>query len=38
MSIDLQNLNEQLRELQPPSARDRLIFEAVLVQVFSRQS
>jgi hypothetical protein len=32
MSIDLQNLNEQLRELQPPSARDRLIFEAVVVK------
>ena len=32
MSIDLQNLNEQLRALQPPSARDRLIFEAVVVQ------
>ena len=32
MSIDLQNLNEQVRELQPPSARDRLIFEAVVVK------
>ena len=32
MSIDLQNLNEQVRELQPPSARDRLIFEAVVVR------
>lgn len=32
MSIDLQNLNEQVRELTPPSARDRLIFEAVVVQ------
>lgn len=32
MSIDLQNLNQQLRELQPPSARDRLIFEAVVVK------
>jgi hypothetical protein len=32
MYVDLQNLNEQLRELQPPSARDRLIFEAVVVK------
>jgi hypothetical protein len=32
MSIDLQNLNEQVSELQPPSARDRLIFEAVVVK------
>ena len=32
MSIDLQNLNEQLRELQPPQLRDRLIFEAVVVR------
>ena len=32
MSIDLQSLNEQLRGLQPPSARDRLIFEAVVVK------
>ncbi|MFN0018529.1 MAG: hypothetical protein ACKVP0_09735 [Pirellulaceae bacterium] len=32
MSIDLQNLNEQVCELQPPSARDRLIFEAVVVK------
>ncbi|MFN0019908.1 MAG: hypothetical protein ACKVP0_16750 [Pirellulaceae bacterium] len=32
MSIDLQSLNEQVRELQPPSARDRLIFEAVVVK------
>lgn len=29
MNIDLQNLNEQLKELQPPQLRDRLIFEAV---------
>lgn len=32
MSIDRQNLNEQVRDLQPPSARDRQIFEAVVVQ------
>ena len=32
MSIDLQNLNEQVRELQPPSVRDRLIFEQVVVK------
>jgi hypothetical protein len=32
MAIHLQNLNEQVRELQPPSARDRLIFEAVVVK------
>src|SRR4051812_26913086 len=32
MSIDLQNLNEQLRQLQPPQLRDRLIFEAVVVK------
>ncbi|MBC7854172.1 MAG: hypothetical protein IAF94_12125 [Pirellulaceae bacterium] len=32
MSLDLQYLNEQLRELKPPQLRDRLIFEAVVVR------
>ena len=32
MSLDLQFLNDQLRELKPPQLRDRLIFEAVVVR------
>lgn len=32
MTIDLQCLNVELRDLKPPIPRDRLIFEAVIVQ------
>ncbi len=32
MSLDLQNLNAELRELNPPQVRDRLIFEAVALK------
>ena len=32
MTVDLQVLCEQFRELKPPQLRDRLIFEAVAVK------
>ena len=32
MTIDLQNLSAELRALQPPPLRDRLIFESVAIQ------
>ncbi|MGI8977767.1 MAG: hypothetical protein ACR2FY_00935 [Pirellulaceae bacterium] len=32
MSLDLQNLNAELRELEPPQLRDRLIYEAVVLK------
>ena len=32
MTIDLQSLNGEVRDLKPPIPRDRLIFEAVIVQ------
>ena len=32
MSLDLQNLNAELRELDPPQLRDRLIYEAVVLK------
>jgi hypothetical protein len=32
MTCDLQSLNWELANLKPPVPRDRLIFEAVLVQ------